>query len=128
MRRLASAAVFVVAVSAPAVPALMDHSVLSVLGDSPGSAGPCSSDCSVGGAALGNGRANSNGAAQGGHANLTGPGLQSSVSGAIAVVGAPVIAGHEVVTEGGSTTSISGNFTTIPGKGHCTGVTNGECG
>jgi hypothetical protein len=121
MRTFAQAAVLAVAISAPVLTGgLVDPSVVSVLGKS----GGCSSNCAVGGA--GNGGASSNGAAQGGHTKTTQPGMGSaSMSGTAAVGGTTgrIAINNPTFAIG----SASGNFTTVPGKGHCTGALTGLC-
>jgi hypothetical protein len=107
--------------------ALMDHSVVSVLG-APGTGG-CSSSCSVGGAAPGS-------PGQGGHvASTKGDGFTES--GTIPVVtSGPGYkfkggTGHLAEPPGAGTTgTISGNFNSYPtpsSKGRCTGAAAGYC-
>jgi hypothetical protein len=118
MRSFVHAAVFAVAISAPALAgALMDHSAVSVLG-APGSG--CSSSCDVGGAAPGS-------PAQGGHLNND-PTLGSgSASGTLAVPGGQTT-GHINQTAPDPVATVSGNFNTIPSsKGHCTGAGSSLC-
>ena len=117
MHKFAHAAVFAVAISAPVLAgALMDHSVVSVLG-SPGTG--CSSSCNVGGSAPGS-------PAQGGHTKISVSGMGSaSMSGTAAAGGST---GRIVINNPTfATGSASGNFTTVPGKGHCTGALTGLC-
>ena len=95
--------------------ALMDHSVLLVLG----APGGCSSSCSVGGA--GNGGISSGGQAQGGHIKgVINSFATGSLSGTLAT-GDPASpgTGHLVATTPVTGTT-SGNFRTLPGNGHCT--------
>jgi hypothetical protein len=117
MHKFTHAAVFAVAISAPVLAgALMDHSVVSVLG-SPG--GGCSSTCNVGGSAPGS-------PAQGGHTKISEPGMGSaSMSGTDAAGGSTGRLALNNPTLPPS--SASGNFTSVtagtgPGKGHCTGL------
>jgi hypothetical protein len=126
MRRFAHAAVFAVAISAPILAgALMDHSVVSVLG-APGT-GPCKSSCNVGGAAYPS-------PAQGGHTTGTGCcGTPLTVSGTMAVNGTVGPSSGQntgrTAVGGTSPATISGNFTNgVPGKGHCTGFLMSLCG
>jgi hypothetical protein len=109
MRKFSYAAVFAVAISAPAVAgaALMDHSVLSVLGAPDGG---CSSSCFVGGA-----DPNNPGEAEGGHAANS----LFNGSGTIAIPGGQQTGHIEIASIFPGTGS--GNFTTLPPKGHCTG-------
>jgi len=120
MRRFASAAVFAVAISAPAVGgAMVDHSVASLLGE------PCSGTCSVGGA--GQGGQSSGGRAQGGRETDMRPDLSASVSGTFAVSSGQTT-GHETETAGPDSGTLSGNFNTFPSsKGHCTGFFSINC-
>jgi hypothetical protein len=122
MRRFTHAAVLAVALSAPVLTgALMDHSVVSVLG----APGGCSSSCDVGGATGGKGSTSSGGQAEGGHINgAINPMTTGSISGTLAT-GGPTSpgTGHLVVTAPVTGTA-SGNFTTLPGNGHCTGALN----
>ena len=116
MRRFAHAAVLAVAISAPVLTgALMDHSVVSVLG----APGGCSSSCTVGGAAPGS-------PAQGGHRNIMtfGGGAQTQ-SGTVAVPFGQQSTGRIATTNssGQIVGSHSGNFK--KGTGHCTGLTDG---
>jgi hypothetical protein len=143
MRKFAHAAELAVAISAPVLAgALMDHSVVSVLG-APGNG--CSGTCSVGGApnpATGGLPSNGNTRTQGGH--TTEPnvlGTPQTASGTLALTSSGT--GH--LTQGGSrpppgtpgnpgtlTGTLSGNLTAGPwaGKGHCTGrfLVQGFCG
>lgn len=116
MRKFAHAAVLAVAMSAPVLAgALMDHSVVSVLG-APGNG--CSSSCSVGGAAYPS-------PAQGGHTTGTGCcGQPLTVSGTMAVNGTVgPSSGQNTGRTVTPTEGLSGNFTNgFPGNGHCTGV------
>jgi hypothetical protein len=122
MRKFAYTAVFATAISAPALAgALLDYSAVSVLGAPPGSAGPCSSSCTVGGANLSN-------PGQGGHQTRTIPGFATlSESGSGAVPGGQE-AGHTTLDVAPTTDfpdgfsgSASGNFTNrMNPKGHCT--------
>jgi hypothetical protein len=83
----------------------------------------CSQPCTVGGSG-GPGAINSDGKANGGH--LVGP-LGGTNSGTTAVGNASGYgAGHRVVFGGGGG-SFSGNFTTVPGHGTCSGVYGGIC-
>jgi hypothetical protein len=124
MRRFAHAAAFAVALSAPAITgALADHPAVSVLG----APGGCSSNCSVGGSTLGapgQGSISSGGAAQGGHFVVTtSTGVSESESGTNPNTFATQRTGHTVITGTATNDSTtSGNFTTLPGRGHCTGV------
>jgi hypothetical protein len=116
MRRLASA-VFVVATSGTLLTgALMDRSAVSVLG-APDAGGGCSSSCAVGGADSSN-----PGQARGGYS--TGP-LPSPILGDVTEAGTVASGGAQghVVATGPSLVngSLSGNFESLPGKGHCTG-------
>jgi hypothetical protein len=118
MGRFAHAAVFAVAISAPVLAgALIDHSVVSVLGAPTGGTGPCKSICQVGGAnepalGTGNGGTSSGGQAQGGIVTASG----FTAAGTIPVTGGQTT-GREVLT--GRT--FSGNFTNLSApKGHCT--------
>ena len=110
-RRFAQAAVVAAAISAPVFAgAMIDHSVVSVLGK-PSGTGPCSSNCQVGG--LGSGAASG---APGGHQIASGPAGTASISGTATT-------GRIVSTVPGVAGSASGNFTNgFPGKGHCTGL------
>src|SRR5262249_1607446 len=127
-------AIFAAAISAPVLTgALMDHSVVSVQG-APGSGGGCGGlTCSVGGQGQGGVQS---GQAQGGHAKTaTGFGNGASVSGTFAGVYQTLSRGPSLALTGtGRRTAFhqptgeilgsqSGNFTTIPGNGHCTGNT-----
>jgi hypothetical protein len=117
MRRFVQAAVVAAAISAPVFAgALMDHSVVSVLGQPTG--GKCSSNCSVGG--LGSGASSG---APGGHMKMSAPGVGSaSISGTAST-------GRIVSTVPGIAGSASGNFTNGigAGKGHCTGFLTPLC-
>ena len=121
MRRFAHAAVLAVAISAPVLAgALVDHSVVSVLGKT---GGGCSSNCSVGGAAPGS-------SAQGGHRLITTDnGLASRSSSGTGAVPGGQTTGHSTETIRGNTVgTASGNFDTVPSsKGHCTGVLSRAC-
>ena len=113
MRRFAHSAVLAAAISAPVLAgALMDHSVVSVLG-APGSGAKCSSSCSVGGA--GNGGTSSGGAAEGGYVNIVHShgGLDETTSGTLAVGG---------TTGRFSTPSGAQSGNSAKGVGHCTGL------
>jgi hypothetical protein len=123
MRKFAHAAVLAVAISAPVLTgALMDHSVVSVLG-APGNGG-CTSGC-------GGANPNNPGNAQGGHSvSNFGFGPQTA-SGTLAVTGFGSGTGHYTVG-GPFPGTASGNFTsglnTPPtAKGHCTGQFSGGC-
>jgi hypothetical protein len=132
MRKFAHAAVLAVAISAPVLTgALMDHSVVTVLG-APGSPGPnpspCSSGCSVGGVYP----APTYGTAQGGHSTIGCCGQPYSISGTMAVNGfmgpnpnGPND-GHLVSGSGPSLQTVSGNFSSGTLKGRCTGL-DGLC-
>ena len=119
MRRLVHAAVFAVAISAPVLAgALVDQSVVSVLG----APGGCSSNCLVGGAAPGS-------PAQGGHSSFTAdlPFLGYKKSGTIGIFTSPNFAGHAVQT-GSNPGTQSGNFTNPANPhGHCTGSLLSQC-
>jgi len=124
MRRFCRVAVFAVATSGALITgALIDHSVGSVVGQP--DTGGCSSNCSVGG--VGTGGTNSDGAAQGGYTNLNIPGLVSTSTAGTGAVQEGPSTGHSVITEP-ITGSISGNFNTLPGDGHCTGAASSLCG
>jgi hypothetical protein len=124
MRRFAQAAVVAAAISVPVFTgAMMDHSVVSVLG-APGNnnGAKCSSGCSVGGAAPGS-------TAQGGH--ITNPNASfgpQTFSGTLAVTGFGSGTGRFTVG-GPFPGTASGNFTDglPPAKGHCTGQFVGGC-
>jgi hypothetical protein len=131
MPKFARAALLVMAMSAPVlVGALTDDSVVSVLG-APDTGGGCSSNCSVGGSKYdggGTGAINSGGKAEGGYKNFTGTagendGFTFSYAGTLAGNGGRSGSGHSDVI--GST--ISGNFNTLPGTGHCTGTRASLC-
>jgi hypothetical protein len=115
MRRFAHAAVLAVSMSAPILAgALVDHSVLSVLG------APCSVNCGVGGAPGGMGGRSSDEQAQGGLAVGTNkiPPETAVASGTSAVPGGQST-GHVTETTPSGSSTFSGNFTTVP-HGHCT--------
>ena len=127
MRRFAHATVLAMAISAPALAGvLMNHSPVSVLG----APGGCSSNCAVGAVTspsgtVGQGAVSSAGQAQGGRrveSYPLNPNLDVKQSGTFAVRG-DTEAGHNDTDRG----TLSGNFTSIPGKGHCTGSI-GACG
>ncbi|MBE1552379.1 hypothetical protein GGC64_006466 [Mycobacterium sp. OAS707] len=82
-------------------------------------AAPCDASCGVGGASGGNGGIKSGGKANGGQ--VVGP-RGGTFSGTVATNG-PTSSGRIVTapdSQFGAGT-LSGNFTTLPGKGHCTG-------
>jgi hypothetical protein len=113
MQKFAHAAVLAVAICAPVLTvALMDHSVVSVLGQPTNGKG-CSSNCSVGGLAS----SGASSGAPGGHMKMSAPGVGSaSISGTAKT-------GRIVSTVPGIAGSASGNFTNgFPGVGHCTGL------
>jgi hypothetical protein len=117
MRKFAYAAVFAAAISTPALAgALIAHSAISVLG------APCTGDCSVGGAPGGNGAVNSDGKAQGGRQTINAGPLGTVTQSGSGTVQGGQQAGHASITGPLVNGSISGNFTdsTNP-KGHCTG-------
>jgi len=90
-------------------------------------AAPCDASCGVGGVAGGTGALKSNGKANGGQ--YVGP-SGTTISGTIRTDN-PVTAGHENYQDPtAGTGTASGNFTTLPGHGHCTGVVlaAGFCG
>jgi hypothetical protein len=112
MRKFAYATVLAIALSAPVFTgALMDHSMVSVLGGPPHSPGPCNRSCDVGGA----GNGGIVGAAEGGYVNIVHShgGLDETTSGTLAVGGT---AGRFSTPSGAQ----SGNST--QGAGHCTGL------
>jgi hypothetical protein len=115
MHRFVHAAVFAVAISAPVLGgALMDQSVVSVLGK-PAGTGPCSSSCTVGGAQSGS-------PAAGGYVNT---GAGGPVSGTLPVGTSSTAASAGRTSDnppGDNSSTASGNFNTIPIKGHCTGA------
>src|SRR5690242_8278606 len=128
MRKVVHAAVFAMGISAPALAGvLMDHSVVSVLGEPSGGTGPCSSNCTVGGSIYdggGNGEINSGGKAQGGYKKFTGEPGTFTFTGTLPANGGRFGTGHSVDLNGDT---ISGNFNTFPGTGHCTGARANLC-
>ena len=121
MRRFVHATAFAVLLSAPVLTgALMDHSVVSVLG-APNTSGPCSGNCSVGGSALGgNGFENSDGKAEGGHLIHTFGGMAGTLTQSGTVATSDGATGRQVqIGRGGQVlTTQTGNFP--KDNGHCT--------
>ena len=118
MRRFAHAAVFAVAISAPVLAgALVDHSVVSVLGAPSGAGAKCGSGpCNVGGVSSG-----PSSGAPGAHDVFITPPESFTASGQVSTSAGPVVInkGHLTLTGAAVTPEIySGNFET--GKGHCT--------
>jgi hypothetical protein len=130
MPNFAHAALLAMALSAPVLAGtLTDQSVVSVLG-APDTGGGCSSNCSVGGSTYdggGTGRINSDGKAQGGYKNYTVTGddpYHFTFTGTLPADGGGRYGSGHSVNPGGT---ISGNFDTLPGTGHCTGSRANLC-